>query len=140
MGFTVAGNDVRLDIDCYLRLPQSVSINPAKYVQIQYEDMELSSYSKRQAAVLMINNWVKEKWVPADIACDGKVQEKTIKTVINQFKGNIHALNESNVDANTYKIKSTVTADDFLKGAKLNLNFKKFQIEDPVFVHFEFDD
>jgi len=140
MGFTLAGNDLRLDIDGYLRLPQSVRVNPAKYVQIQYENMQLSSEPKIKSTHLLINNWFKEKWVPADIACDGKVLEKQIKTLIHEFKGDIRALNESNVDTNTYKIKSEVNADDFLKGKKLNLNFKKFELEDPVHIHFEFDD
>lgn len=50
MGFTVAGNDLRLDIDSYIRLPQSVKANPAKYVQIQYENMQLSSEPKLKSS------------------------------------------------------------------------------------------
>jgi len=105
--------------------------------------MEWSSEPKLKSNCLIINNWVKEKWVPADIACDGLINEKYIKKLMDDFKGDVRKLNESNSDTDVYKIKSSTNADDFLKGGKgmkLNINFKKQEIEDPVFIHFEFDE
>lgn len=91
---------------------------------------------------MLTNNWAKEKWVPIDIKSDGKITDRMLKFIISdpQFNNNISNLNNNEkVDFDTYKLKSKVDADSFLKTGKLDLSQKKVEIEDPVFVHFEFD-
>lgn len=43
------------------------------------------------------------------------------------------------VDFDTQKIRNTSSTENFLKTGKIDLFYKKIEIQDPVFVHFEFD-
>jgi len=43
------------------------------------------------------------------------------------------------VNFDTYKIRNMNSAENFLKTGKIDLFYKKIEIQDPVFVHFEFD-
>lgn len=44
---------------------------------------------------MLTNNWAKEKWVPIDIKCDGKITDKMLKFIIEdpQYKGDMSVLN-----------------------------------------------
>lgn len=142
MGFSVTGNNLRLDIDQYLKLPFKFKDNTYNLVQVQYENRELANQVIIRDKCMLTNNWAKEKWVPIDIKCDGKITEKMCKFIIEdpQYKGDLSRLNRiEEVNFDTYRIKSSSSAEDFLKKGKLDLKFKKIEMQDPVFVHFEFD-
>jgi len=57
--------------------------------------------------------WICEKWVPVEYELEAEVKGR--------------------------KIKSNINADDFVKGKKMKLIFESKKIEDPVFIHFQWD-
>lgn len=85
----------------------------------------------------MSKNWIAEKWRPFTIRCFGSPQDEIISTnsVLRQFDEK----QNKKINIKT-KIVANVSADEFLKSGKLNLSKTEIKIEDPVFVHFEFDD
>lgn len=82
----------------------------------------------------MSKNWIAEQWRPFSIRCVGSPSDEIISSssVVRQFDSD----NSNQVKS---KIKTNVSADDFLKNGKISLVKKDIGMEDPVFVHFEFD-
>jgi len=97
MGLSVTGNALRLDIDQYLRLPYTYKDNTYNLVQVQYENREISNMVKVRDKCMLTNNWAKEKWVPIDIKCNGKITDRMLKFIISdpEFKGNISNMNKN---------------------------------------------
>lgn len=64
-------------------------------VKVQFENRDLSNQTLVRDKCMLTNNWAKEKWVPIDIKCDGKITDKMLKFIVEdpQYKGDISMLN-----------------------------------------------
>jgi hypothetical protein len=106
---------MRLDIDGNLRLPKSVGDDQFKLIKPQSVSMHQAHNSDFKVNKHLLNhNWVTEKWIPCD------------EVLVKGFKP-------------LKKLKTSSTADQFLKLGKIKLNWEKFEVISPVFIHWEFD-
>jgi len=116
MGLHIVGNEGVLDADGHLHKFDISAEGDRATGLLKSQSCNLLRTSLVQSEVnrkLLCSCWICEEWVPYEVLLTTNLEGR--------------------------KIKANINADDFVKGKKLNLVFEKRKIEDPVFVHFEFD-
>jgi len=116
MGIHVTGNNCELDSDSNIKKIDEKGEKDIAIGLIKSQSCNLHRSSDILQTInkkMLTSCWICEGWQSVEIKLEGSVKGK--------------------------KLKSNITADDFVKGKQLTLSFVQKKITNPVFVHFEFD-
>lgn len=136
IGLHLSGNQISLDMAGYILKEHK----DKKLLQFQSEGLDLQCKIANKPDLRFIcNNWITEKWQMVNIKCCGKVVNEAWKGQFKNGKLKID-LRKTTIKKMRTVTKKEVGRDLLIDKGKLTINFDKVKIEEPVFVHFEFDE